>query len=214
VILDQTRQDRDALLDRYMPNYDFVERRCIRVSAPADVTLATAREMDLRQSRIVRAILRGRELILGSRPAPEMIPTGIIAQTTAIGWQVLAEVPGREIVMGAITQPWAADVVFRPVPPELFAAHSEPGYVKIAWTLRVDPLSPESSVFRTETRVVACDDAARARFQRYWRFFRPGIVLIRLVMLPIVKREAERRARSSRMVAPALSEQRPHGPRS
>jgi hypothetical protein len=95
--------------------------------------------------------------------------------------------------MGAVTQPWLADVVFRGVPPEDFAAFEEPDYVKIAWTVGVTPRDDGSSVFRTETRAVATDRAARARFRRYWTLVSPGIVLIRWEMLRLVKREAERR---------------------
>ena len=100
--------------------------------------------------------------------------------------------------MGAITQPWAANVVFRPVAPAEFAFYSEPGYVKIAWTLRADSLGEDASVFRTETRVCACDEAARRKFRRYWRFFSPGIKLIRLALLRSLKREAERSAQAQR----------------
>jgi hypothetical protein len=51
---------------------------------------------------------------------------------------VLAEVPGREVVVGAVTQPGYSNVVFRPLPPEEFIAFREPDYVKIVWTLRAD----------------------------------------------------------------------------
>ena len=50
-------------------------------------------------------------------------------------------------------------------------------------------------MFRTETRAVATDQRARARFRKYWAFASPGIVLIRWLSLRPVKREAERRAR-------------------
>ena len=83
-------------------------------------------------------------------------------QTRSIGWGVLAEVPGREIVMGAVTQPWLADVVFRTLPPDTFAAFAEPDYVKIVWTLRSYPIGDTESVFRTETRV-STTSPARAR---------------------------------------------------
>ena len=73
--------------------------------------------------------------------------------------------------------------------------------VKIAWTLEVEPLAPARTRFRTQTRVVATDDAARRKFRRYWRMFGMGIVLIRLLLLPAVRREAERRARSTLAVA-------------
>jgi len=77
-----------------------------------------------------------------------------------------------------------------------FAAFDEPDYVKIAWTVAVTPRDDGRSVFRTETRAVATDPDARARFRRYWTLVSPGIVLIRWEMLRLVKREAERRTRS------------------
>ena len=43
-------EDADALLDRFMPRYDVVERHHVRVSAPADITFTAATEMDLQQS--------------------------------------------------------------------------------------------------------------------------------------------------------------------
>jgi hypothetical protein len=95
--------------------------------------------------------------------------------------------------MGAITQPWKADVVLRALPPEKFAAFSEPGYVKISWTLRVDPTGPSGCVFRTETRAIATDPESRSRFRRYWAFLSPGILLIRYEMLRLLVTEAERR---------------------
>jgi hypothetical protein len=176
-----------------MPVYDVAERHHISVGAPADVTFAAACETDLQQSAIVRAIFRAREVILGSEPDAAVRPRGLLAVTKSLGWGVLAEVPGREVVMGAVTQPWKADVVFRPLPPDVFIAFDEPGYVKIAWTLRADPMGPGRSVFRTETRAVATDPSARAKFRRYWSFLSPGIIVIRQLMLRPVKAEAERR---------------------
>jgi hypothetical protein len=52
----------------------------------------------------------------------------------------------------------------------------------------------EESLFRTETRVLATDARARAKFRRYWSLVSPGIIAIRWVMLQPVKREAEREA--------------------
>ena len=66
-------------------------------------------------------------------------------------------------------------MVFRSIPAEAFASFDEPGYVKIAWTLRADPIDAESAVFRTETRAVATDHDARRRFRMYWSLVSPGI---------------------------------------
>ena len=105
--------------------------------------------------------------------------------------------PGRELVAGAVTRPWEGDVTFQALPADEFAAFSRPGFVKIAWTLRADPVDDGTSVFRTETRAVATDATARERFRRYWAFASPGITLIRKLSLGPLKREAERRARQS-----------------
>jgi hypothetical protein len=178
-----------------MPHYEVAERHDIRVAAPAATTLAAAREIDLQASGLVRAIFRARELVLGATPDHRRRPRGLMAEMQSLGWGVLADVAGREVVAGAITRPWEANVVFRAVPPEHFAAFDEPGYVKIAWTLRADETSAAESVFRTETRVVATDAAARAKFRRYWALVSPGIIVIRWALLGPVKADAERRAR-------------------
>lgn len=187
--------DADPLLDEFMPTYEVSERHHIGVDAPPDVTLATAADMEFQQSAVVRAIFRARELVLGTEAGGEVLPKGLLAQVKGLGWGVLADKPGREIVMGAVTQPWKANVVFRAVPPDQFRAFCEPGYVKIAWTLRVDPAGSGRSIFRTETRVTTTDAEARRRFRWYWARFSPGIILIRHFMLRPLKRAAERTSR-------------------
>jgi hypothetical protein len=184
----------DALLDRFMPEYEVVERHHIRVGAPAAVTLDAANEMDVQALPVVRSIFRAREILLRATPDRQPRPRGLVAAARSFGWGVLAEVPGREVVLGAVTKPWEADVTFRALAPEQFAAFDEPGYVKIAWTLRADELGATESVFRTETRAIATDAFARSKFRRYWSFLSPGIIVIRRAMLGPVKREAERRA--------------------
>lgn len=182
----------DALLDALMPDYDVCERHELALASPADATFAAAKAMELDRSRIVRAIFKTRELLLRSHPAPVAKREGFIEQMKAIGWGVLAELPGREIVMGAVTKPWEATPVFRALPPEEFAAFQEPDHVKIVWTLRSDPTPDGASVFRTETRAVATDPAAHKKFRLYWSLLSPGIILIRVAMLSALKAAAER----------------------
>jgi hypothetical protein len=106
---------------------------------------------------------------------------------------VLAEVPGREIVMGAVTRPWEPNVVFRGIPSEQFAAFKEPNYVKIVWTLRADAVGAHVSIARSETRAVATDDSARRKFRWYWARFSPGIIVIREIAQRLIKKDAEAR---------------------
>ena len=188
-------QEADPLVDRFMPVYEVRGRHHIRIAAPPATTLAAARDMDLLQSPVVRAILRARELVLRATPDTRPRPHGLLAEVQALGWGVLADIPDRELVVGAVTQPWKANVVFRALPPDEFAAFDEPGFVKIVWTLRADPIGADQSLFSTETRVVSTDASARARFRWYWSVFSPGMILIRRLSLGPVKAEAERRAR-------------------
>jgi len=190
--------DDDSLLYLFMPICEVDERHETRVLAPANVTFAAACEADPGHSSIVRAIFKGRALALGSHPDAVARPRGIVALTKSLGWGVLAEIPGSEIVMGAVTQPWKADLVFRALEPAAFAAFDEPGYVKIAWTLRADGVSDSQSIARTETRVMTTDPIARAKFRRYWALFSPGVMLIRRILLRQTRREAERRAQARR----------------
>lgn len=189
------REEHDQLLDRFMPTYEVVERHHARVAAPHDVTLAAATAMELRRSPVVRVIIRAREWILGATSDDRPRPRGLLSEMLSLGWGVLADVPGREVVVGAVTKPWEANVTFRALPPDEFLAFTEPGYVKIARTLRADPITGGESIFRTETRVLATDPQARAKFRRYWSFLSPGIIVIRWALLGPLKAEAERRAR-------------------
>jgi hypothetical protein len=183
----------DLLLDRFMPTYEVRERHQTKVAAPAEATYAVARGLDLQRSGLVRGIFRGRELLLGSEPSNREHPPDLLSELLALGWRVLAEEPGRELVMGAVTQPWKADVEFRGLAPEEFVAFNDPGYAKIVWTLNVEPTGPNSSIFHTETRVTTTDPESRRRFRRYWSLVSPGILLIREETLRLVRREAERR---------------------
>jgi len=182
----------DALLDQFMPEYDVIERRRVRVAATPDTTMSAAAHIDLHSSLLIRAIVKLRALAMGAKEAEAERPRGLLAETASMGWRLLAEVPGREVVMGAAAQPWRADVTFLPLAPQQFATFDTPGYVKIAWTLRADAAWPDGSVFTTETRVVATDPEPRAKFRRYWRRVVPGVVSIRWILLRLLKGEAER----------------------
>ena len=185
--------DEDELLDRFMSDYDVRERHEIRVAAPVEVTFASARGLELHRSPLIRGIFRARELLMGAAARGRSPQRPFLDEVLTLGWRILAEEPDREIVLGAATQPWKADVVFRGMPPEEFAAFDQAGYVKIIWTLAATPLGPRDSVFRTETRARATDPESRARFRRYWTVVSPGIRLIRRETLRLVKREAEAR---------------------
>lgn len=182
-----------ALLDRFIPAPDIRERFETTIRAPAAVVMQVAADFDMQSVRAVRAIFRLREALLGARRQPPRRPQGIVEETKNLGWGVLQDKPGRAVIMGARCQPWLADVRFSALDAQEFAAYSEADQVKIAWTLEAEPIAGDVTRFAQETRAVATDAGARRKFLRYWRWARFGIIAIRLLMLPAVRRTAERR---------------------
>lgn len=186
------------MLDTFIPRPDIRERFENVIDAPVDLVYEVARDFDAQSLPLVKAIFWLRAKMTGATPVTRR-PQSLVAETQALGWGLLHEQPGRLFVAGAICQPWLADVKFRALPASEFASHVEPDHVKIVWTLEATPVGPTQTRFASETRVVATDEEARGRFRRYWRWARFGIISIRLLILPGVKRaaEAEWRRRSA-----------------
>lgn len=191
------------LIDQFIPQADYRELHEITIRAPADLVFDVAQHFDLLSIPLVRAIFWLRAKVLGAQPAAgDVFAKGLVAETKALGWGELALEPGRELVMGAAAQPWKADVVFTAIPADAFQAFAAPDRVKIVWTLEAQPLDPARTRFRTETRVLATDEDARRKFRRYWRIFGMGIVMIRWLLLPALRREAERRTTDYALIRP------------
>src|SRR5262245_30578180 len=114
------RANKDELLDMFMPNYEVADRHRIFVAAPAEIALSAACETQLENSALIRAIFKGRELVLCGDPDRTIRSKALLEEVKEMGWGVLAELPGREIVMGAITKPWEPNPVFRALPPDEF----------------------------------------------------------------------------------------------
>ena len=178
-------------LDGFIPNPDIRERHTVTAHAPADRVQAVARAFDMQSVPLIRVIVRARQLLLGTTQTSRT-PRGLVADMTAMGWGILLDRPGELLVAGAVCQPWKADVVFRPVPPDQFAAFNEPNQVRIAWTLETRALGPNLTELATETRAAATDATSRRQFRHYWSWARFGIIPIRWFLLPAVARRAER----------------------
>jgi hypothetical protein len=162
----RTLPTQSPLLDRFIPDAAVQGRHETVVRAPAPLVLETARMFDLRSMLLVRAIFWLRAKILGAKAAATDWSSGFVQELLGMGWGILAEKRNRWFVAGAVCRPWLADVIFTPIPLSHFAAYSEPDQVKIIWTLEVEPLGEARSRFATETRAVATDAQAQAKFRR------------------------------------------------
>src|SRR5271167_4506877 len=127
-----------------MPRYDVRALHSTVVSADPSRTYAALRDIDLRRSRAIRCLFAIRTLPARlSRPRSSRATPGrhrsFLESALAQGWVLLEEIPGRELVIGTITQPWQPVVKFRGIPAAEFAAFTEPGFAKIAWSIAVEP---------------------------------------------------------------------------
>ena len=183
-------------LDPFMPSPDVREYHATTVHAPADLVFGVARAFDLQSVPLVRGIFALRGILMGASAAPRA-PRGFLEEMRALGWGALVERP-LLFIGGAACRPWEANVVFRPIPTDRFATFAEPDQVRIVWSLEAVPLGATLTRLGTETRAAATDESARVKFRRYWRWARFGIVSIRMLLLPAIRRraQAEWRARS------------------
>src|SRR5687767_13033049 len=92
------------LIDEYLPVFDVSDYRETRVRADPDRAYAALRSLDINRSRIVRMLFAIRALparLRGEVPGPVPPAKSLLDQTLEIGWRILEERPGREIVVGA-----------------------------------------------------------------------------------------------------------------
>jgi hypothetical protein len=105
------------------------------------------------------------------------------------GFLLLCESPGHEIVFGTVVQPCKAVTDDEPAPqvePGRFVAFDTPGYVKVAFNIRVESYGSGRALVTTETRTAATDHASLRRFAPYWILVGPFSALIRRLALRIV----------------------------
>jgi hypothetical protein len=187
--------DSGLLMDRFLPRYDFAVVHADVLRAPPVRCYGAASELDLFQAPLVRTLL-------GIRGLPQRVVgtlRGRVETTTleasrrtfrfrdmvGLGWILLCDAPGVEMVLGQVSRPWKAVAASADAPttPEQFTSFDEPGFAKIAASLRIDPYGKDSSILTIETRVAITDDESRRRFRRYWLLIGPFSSLIRRMAL-------------------------------
>jgi hypothetical protein len=169
-------------LDEFAPVYQFSEFHSILVSAPKDRVDAAIRTVRPEEIRFFKTLT----LIRGiGRLAPEGRP--ILESFTAGAFVVLAEDPGREIVIGRGGDARGG----RMLAAEEFRAFHPAPLVKIAMNFRIQEVDAVHCSLSTETRVYAAGSQVLHGFATYWRMIYPGSALIRRMWLRAIKLRAE-----------------------
>lgn len=189
------RGARTMLIERYMPDPDFLEVRDLEIDAVPEAVLAVIKQSDLRDPVI--------STLFAVRDLPNRLARGFSGADrreslsfanipdAGPGWVKLGEEEGRELVLGAVGRFWRRDYGGRDIAPEDFADFDEPGFLKLAVASRVEPRGYGRSNLHYEARVEATDEEARRQFVRYWKVIGPGNDVIVRRALNRIKAEAE-----------------------
>jgi hypothetical protein len=135
--------------------------------------------------------------LAGSRRARFDAEEPLLGWGVRFGFTILGQDPRRELVVGAIGQPWrpAAGRGIAVAGGKDFVAFNQAGYAKMAANFRLDPVVGGRAIqLSTETRVACTDATSARRFARYWWLIRPASGAIRRSWLLAIKRRAERGA--------------------
>ncbi|MEJ2503463.1 MAG: DUF2867 domain-containing protein [Gemmatimonadota bacterium] len=184
------------LIERFIPDPDFVEIRELEIDAVPEEVMAVIRGTDLRDP-VISTLFAVRDwpnrlakkLGVRRRDRPAVSFSNI--PDVGPGWVKLAEEEDRELVLGAVGRFWRQDYGGRDVAAEAFADFDEPGYLKLAVGSRVEPMGYDKSRLHYEARVEATDEDAARRFRRYWKVIEPGNEVIVRRALQRIKAEAE-----------------------
>jgi hypothetical protein len=184
------------LLDVHLPTYDVVLTEHLVIEADAEVVFEAAKNFDFMttESPLVTALMTARSVpsrLLG-HPATAPQTLMLARDSGAVpGWLVLGEVPGREVVFGAVGTFWKADIEWHALAADQFATFEEPGWGKIACHLLVRPDGPARSILSYECRTATTDQASRARMSRYWWLIRPFVAYILRAVVRTIRRNVD-----------------------
>jgi len=194
------------LIEQFLPTYDVAAVHAEVFRAPPAQCYLAASELDLFQAPLLQALLGIRALpqrvvgtLRGGRKTTNLEGsrrTFRLKDMIGVGWILLGETPGAEMVLGQVSRPWKAVAAssHAPTTPQQFTSFDEPGFAKIATSIRIDPYGNDSSILTMETRVAVTDDESRRRFRRYWLLIRPFSSLIRRMALRLLATEFHRSA--------------------
>jgi hypothetical protein len=189
-----------TVLGRLVPTFQAAERHSVTIAASADQVWAALSQVTTGELRLFRLLMGVRVLpgrLLGSPRARFDADEPLLGWAVRFGFTVLGEEVRRELVVGAVGQPWrlGGGRSIAIAGGEEFAAFDRAGYAKMAANFRLAPLAGARTVqLTTETRVACTDATSARRFARYWWLIRPASGAIRRSWLTAIKRRAERNA--------------------
>lgn len=181
------------LIDPFAPHPDAVETHTIEIAAPREAVYQALRETNFADSLVIRCLLALRALpkvIKRRRRAATRARTLTLDTVLQGSFGILAEDPGREIVIGVTGRFWRPIDNTSPFNEQDFRDAVPPGFARGIWNFAVREGNDGRTLLSTETRVVCGDPSSRRKFRAYWLVVRPFSGLIRILMLRAVRKRA------------------------
>ena len=172
------------LHDNYLPEYHFNEKHSILISASPSRVYQEMITLEASQSWIVR-------LLLFLRGIPSGTSNGMEGWKS-MGFVLLEHQLDREVILGLIGQFWKVNGKIQSCTADEFMKFNDPEFAKATWNFEIITHQQSQVVLETETRIYCVNEKAQKKFKRYWFFIKPFSGLIRIEMLKIIKRKAER----------------------
>jgi hypothetical protein len=189
------------LLDRYSPEYDYVEKHRMIINATPEMAFKAAKSMDLSHSKLI-ALLFGIRNMYGKafsvfNPNKNTIASIALNPTLddllkKTGFIFLDEDRDNEFVLGLVGKFWMPTAhIKKGLSSEEFLNFNEDGFAKACANFLITKRDDGSILLSTETRTKCIGLKAKSAFTLYWSAVRPFSGLTRRVMLSTVKAEAE-----------------------
>lgn len=172
------------LQEKYLPQFHFSEKHNIVINSSGERVSKLIPELEASSSSIVR-------LLLLLRGIPRDTGRGIEGWKK-MGFSVLEYRENKEIILGLIGQFWKLEGNIQRILPEEFVSFYDGKFAKATWNFEIKEQNENQVLLETETRIFCMDEGVRKKFSRYWFFVRPFSGLIRMEMLRLIKRKAER----------------------
>lgn len=179
----------DSLLQDLIPEPGLLETEHFDVAVAPWQAYALIRHFDAGSSPLIHGLFSLRllpEKLAGHPSPPLSLRIDDLVHPAQPGFRMLREVPEQGFAIGAIAQPWHPVIAFADAPD--FAGFSEPGWAKIAWSIRCEPRGKGTRV-SFELRVATTDPASWPAMRRYYGLIGPFSRLIRRHLFHLLERE-------------------------
>lgn len=182
-----------GLGERYLPQFQFVERHQLPLRATPRQALDAVGELAVHDDPLVRALLHIREA--PARLAGMLGWSNRLEGRATFGlheFTLLERDADQALAYGLVGRFWRSDFGLEPVDDaNAFSAYAEPGVAKLLLGFHCTPGADDGTTLHTETRVYCPDRRSRLLFTPYWLAIRPASGLIRRRLLAAIQRRVD-----------------------